>query len=150
MIIYSIFATIIFSTITINAQANDFGWLIGEWIYSFDDKHTIEKWEIMSDELIIGSSYTSINQTDSIIFSESLRILKMNNDFYYIAKVPQNKLPVPFLLTSQDNSTIVFVNEEHDFPQKIKYQKVTEDSMMVVIGLLNNEDSNREFNFIRR
>jgi hypothetical protein len=106
-------------------------WLSGTWEYKSEQNITIEKWEKQSTKTIEG--FTTVRKIDAEEpgFSESLRILSMKGDVFYLAKVDQNEMPVPFKLVSAEGAGYVFENRQHDFPQRITYFKQNADSMIV-------------------
>lgn len=53
--------------------------------------------------------------------SESLRLVVMAGEVYYLAKVPHNPLPVAFRLSEGGDRSAVFTNPDHDFPRRIEY-----------------------------
>ena len=58
----------------------------------------------------------------------------MAGSIYYIAKVPQNEFPIPFRLVENNGLMYIFENQNHDFPQRIIYHRVNEDSLEVKIS----------------
>jgi Domain of unknown function (DUF6265) len=132
------------------SQTDKFDWLLGEWKMGKANSYTIESWKQAGDNTIEGESFTFDSKNDSIIFSESLRILLMNGEYFYLAKVPQSKLPVAFKMSYYHDERIVFENSNHDFPQRIEYSKITDDSLRVTISLINKDKSQRTFHYRRR
>jgi len=126
---------------------NDLDWLVGEWHSADSTNVTIEKWEKLSDITYEGIGETKAIKTNQIINYESLRLVFMSDDIFYVAKVSHNKYPVAFKLINTDNSILVFENQDHDFPTKITYEKVEKNRMSVTVG-----NTNREFSleFIRQ
>ena len=139
---------LIFGRAAINAQNENFDWLIGEWVYQNEYSRTVEIWSKISPFTIEGESFTLTNEGDSVLFSESLRIVRMDGQYFYIVKVPGNELPIPFKLTEVTDSSFQFENKMHDFPQKIKYIKISNDSVRITISKMNN-DGLRSFFFIK-
>ena len=144
------FFLILFTPIILTAQMESFNWILGEWVMKYEKAYLTESWGKINETNFEGSGITRDNKSDSTLFSESLRILEMNGEIFYLSKVDHNELPIPFKMTYQDNSKIIFENEKHDFPQIIKYIRQGNDSLKVIIGLLNNEQSNREFRFKKK
>jgi Domain of unknown function (DUF6265) len=141
----------LFSISIVNySQTDKFDWLLGEWKMERANSYTIESWKQAGVNTIEGESFTLDSKNDSIIFSESLRILLMNGEYFYLAKVPQNKLPVAFKMSYYHDERIVFENINHDFPQRIEYSKISNDSLRVTISLINKDKSQRTFNFRKR
>ena len=144
------FLLLLFVPISISAQLEAFNWILGEWVMKYDKAYLTESWIKINESNFEGSGITRDNNSDTALFSESLRILEMNGEIFYMSKVDHNNFPIPFKMTYQDNNSIVFENEKHDFPQKIKYIRQGNDSLKVIIGLLNDEKSNREFRFKKK
>ncbi len=129
--------TIVFDLDPIN-QAT---WFLGSWKNLTKDGLFTENWKYMNDSLYNGKSY--IIQNEDTVFYESIDLKKLNNEWYYIVSVRnQNKeLPVSFKLISLSPNQLVFENAKHDFPNKITYSKILEDSMVASIsGLIGGKE----------
>ncbi|HRE41308.1 MAG TPA: DUF6265 family protein [Ignavibacteria bacterium] len=116
---------IILITLFFNMKSDnlDFDFLIGKWVLETKKGFVYEEWEKVSDTLFKGKSY---NLSDDIITPlESIELVKIDNDYFYIPTViNQNEgKPIKFRLVSSDKDIFVFENLEHDFPQRIIYQK---------------------------
>jgi hypothetical protein len=48
----------------------------------------------------------------------------MSDGVFYIAKVAENDLPVPFRLTECSESLLVFENPLHDAPRHLTYKRL--------------------------
>ena len=109
-------------------------WFLGRWENKTPEGTFSEEWKIGNDSLYIGESYF-INNNDTL-FAETVRLEQRKNDLFYIVSVPnQNeKQPVAFKLTSSTSDYLVFENPEHDFPKKITYKLVTNDSLYAEIS----------------
>ncbi len=103
---------------------------VGTW--KLEESSTFEIWNFR-DSLFLGKAIKAEN-TDTILL-EKLRILKVENDFFYEATVPdQNEgQPVKFKLIQQNTNQFVFENKKHDFPKKIIYDFPDESSIIVTI-----------------
>lgn len=77
---------------------------------------------------------------------ETLRLVEMSGEVFYIAKVPQNELPTAFKLTKCGQNFFVFENPLHDFPKKITYS--FEGSSKMNVRVSGSLDSDFELNFI--
>ena len=53
---------------------------------------------------------------------ETLRLVSMSDGVFYIAKVTENDLPVPFRMTRCADDLAVFENPEHEAPRKLTYK----------------------------
>ena len=124
-------------------QAN---WFIGSWQNMSNDGLFVENWKYVSDSLYQGESY--ILQNNDTVFYESIELEKQNNEWHYIVSVKgQNKEePVSFKLTSLSPNQLVFENPKHDFPTKITYLKISEDSIVASIsGLIEGKEKIEQF-----
>lgn len=124
-------------------QAN---WFLGSWQNMSKDGLFSEIWKYSNDSLYEGESY--ILKNNDTVFYESIDLEKHKNEWYYTVSVKgQNKEePVSFKLTSVSPNQIVFENPEHDFPTKITYLKISEDSIVAsVSGLIKGQEKIEEF-----
>jgi len=118
--------------------------LTGTWEYKSGKSITIEKWEKISPQTFEGISYVRKIGDLEPNFSESLRMLNMKGEVFYLAKVDHNEMPVPFKLISNNAGNFIFENMDHDFPQRITYTFTSPDSLSV--NVWGNENNNiKEF-----
>lgn len=103
-----------------NLEMEKLSWIADRWVSAEGETRSYEHWEKISDELFTGGSET-INNGDTI-FTEKLKIEKIDGEIFYIADVKHNPAPVKFKMTSLNDYEAVFENPEHDFPQKITYR----------------------------
>lgn len=80
------------------------------------------------------------------VFVEYLSIYQSNSKLYYSADVAHNPEAVAFEIKPTPNGFIC-VNEGHDFPNKINYEK-RRDSLIVFISDMS-ESKKRYFRFVR-
>ncbi|XOV77347.1 MAG: DUF6265 family protein [Aestuariibacter sp.] len=99
-------------------------WLNGAWQQQTSKKRILETWEMVSPQSMEGISTTQTFADDEVIshFEEHLRLVQMLDGVFFIAKVPENALPVAFKATTCQNSEVVFENANHDFPQRLHYK----------------------------
>ncbi len=124
-------------------QAN---WFIGSWQNISNDDLFVENWRYVCDSIYKGESY--ILQNNDTAFYESINLEKINNEWYYTVSVKgQNKEePVAFKLTSLSPNQLVFENPTHDFPTKITYLKISQDSIVASIsGLIDGKEKLEQF-----
>ncbi|ALU42160.1 DUF6265 family protein [Pseudoalteromonas rubra] len=101
---------------------NSLNWLIGNW-YSENSKLTFnESWSRISEKTFEGYGQTYSIVKNKVVSAETLRLVEMSGEVFYLAKVASNALPTAFKLTSCTADSAVFENSRHDFPNKIKYQ----------------------------
>jgi hypothetical protein len=126
-------------------------WVLGEWISESSESISYENWVKINDTLLRGKSFT-IKKNDTI-FSESISLLQINGELFYIPTVnDQNDgLPVKFKLVSNLSDDMEFENTLHDFPQKIIYHNYMNDSLWARIeGFTNDKFKSINFRFGKR
>jgi hypothetical protein len=126
-------------------QLNGLEWLLGDWISVQGQTITKESWQKVSDHTFEGIGSVQSESARETVNQESLRILEMNGEIFYLAKVGQNPYPVAFKLTEVTDSLAVFQNPEHDFPTEIRYQHTKNDQILVLVS-----NDNRKFRIIFR
>lgn len=120
-------------------------WLIGKWENTIQGVQVTEIWERGEDGLI-GRSY-SIRNNDTIS-SERIRLQQEGDKLWYIPVVKnQNEGHiVKFQLTSSMDQILIFENPEHDFPQKIQYALINNDSLLAEIsGVFQGKEQSEKF-----
>jgi len=107
-------------------------WILGNW--QNNDKNTITKehWQQVSNNTFEGGGETFVEA--KIKNSESLRLVLMSGELFYIAKVSHNMVPVAFALTDCRVGYTVFENHQHDFPKRIEYTLVEKNTMKVTVS----------------
>jgi hypothetical protein len=83
--------------------------------------------------------------------TESLRLERLGDDVFYTARPRQNLFPTAFRLIESDARRFVFENPEHDFPQRIVYERIGATKLHVRIeGDDSGESHGVDFHFVRR
>jgi len=81
-------------------------------------------------------------------------ILEQKNDslFYKVTvKGQNNNEAVAFYLTTADDDQLVFENPKHDFPNKITYSKISNDSLVAEIsGMKDGKESKESYPMKKR
>lgn len=124
----------VFATAEEKNNLADFDWILGEWISEGNEKSTKEIWEKVSANTFEGSSVLIDKSTGEKKTTETLRLVSMSGEIFYIAKVGHNELPIAFNLVTENSRTAVFQNKSHDFPTSIEYRLINNDSLDVVVG----------------
>jgi hypothetical protein len=125
-------------------------WILGNWEYKTQNVLVVESWSKKSNGNYTGVSY-SIQGTDTVS-KENIEIVFENNKVIYKATVKEQNggETIPFLMTNSSKDSIVFVNELHDFPQKIVYKKTSDNKMIAGIeGKIQNKIKRREFVYLK-
>ena len=115
------------------AELDDLAWLEGTWQRESSRGPIYERWVRLSDSTWEGDSWREQATDGQQRPLESLLLAEMGGELFYIPKVAENPLPVPFKLTSLADGRAVFDNPQHDFPQRIVYERKSETAMTVRI-----------------
>jgi hypothetical protein len=123
-------------------------WIVDTWQQETSRGPMFETWKIINDSLWKGKAYRLI-ESDTMIL-ETLSIEIKGDNIYYIPVVPHNEGAVYFKQIEQSGDKVIFENPEHDFPQRIIYSKMFDDSLHVQIeGIKMGVESERNFYFKR-
>lgn len=125
---------------TVNKKDIDLTWIVGKW--KRIDKDVYEKWTKINETEYLGVSYDMSNGICDI--TENLKIYKMENKWFYEAKVKENEFkPVAFAWTPAPGANLRFVNEKNDFPQVITYIQNPNGNLTAKIATM--DDSKKEY-----
>lgn len=123
-------------------------WLEGSWEGITGETIAREKWTRVSDNLMKGSAYVLIG-TDTV-FSEDLKLMQVDTSLFYIVNIQGAPDSTSFVLTKFENDEAVFENPDHDFPKRIVYRKVSNDSVYAYIeGPVDGEVKREAFPYRR-
>jgi uncharacterized protein YciI len=106
-------------------------YLNGKWVST--DGGTIEQWNLIERDHLKGVGFSVKNGIVNVV--EYLEIKKKGKSILYTALVPEqnNGKTVCFKLV-KSRDTLFFVNEKHDFPNKIQYVRVSENELDVTVS----------------
>lgn len=126
-----ILATLLFVSSNATADScrslNDFTWLLGKWKAQNTQALTTEVWHKLSENTFEGAGRTLDNY-------ESLRLLAMSGEIFYLAKVSHNAVPIAFKLIECIDKSFTFENQLHDFPKQIEYQQISNNIMQITVS----------------
>jgi hypothetical protein len=123
-----------------------FGWLPGTWALSAGKIRMAERWQRIDSTNMEGASWY-VSGSDSVLM-EKLRITVRDSGTYYFAEVPtQNQgRRIDFRLVSSGQNRWVFENLQHDFPQRIIYERISSDSLKASVeGFQEGKPRREEF-----
>lgn len=109
-------------------------WLLGEWVKS-DSLGTLKEiWTVKDDSTFYGESYYIINEKDTV-HNEKIDLVEDNEHLIYYATVKgqNNDEPVPFQMTIDEDSLVVFENPKHDYPTKFSYKLLPNQSVKITV-----------------
>ena len=121
-------------------QAHKLGWLQGCWAAVNQERAVEEQWMAPRGKTMIGSSRTV--QGASLVGYEFMMI-REQGDRYAIEVRPSGRKPVVFTSSTLTDSSVVFENPKHGYPQKIGYRRNSENSLSAWIEGSRNGVSRR-------
>ncbi|MFA5557110.1 MAG: DUF6265 family protein [Flavobacteriaceae bacterium] len=108
-------------------------WLLGNWQHNSSDGLFSEKWNVKNDSTFLGNSSFVIE--GKVVFSEEVNLVQRGKDLFYAVKITSEPSePTEFKLTSSSENKLVFENPENDFPKKITYNRIHNDSIYAEIS----------------
>ena len=120
----------------------NFEWMSGDW-YMRGDGYTIyEHWDGKSEHVMEGYS-VSTNDKGDTLGREELRIIKIDNEYFYIAKPSKKKTPTTFKMTIDSIRKVSFYNGTNEFPQLIEYKRMGDS----LIARISNNDKTMIFRY---
>lgn len=129
-----------------------FHWLLGDWQMERKSGVMTESWGRVNDSSFEGKSYmTSKEGVQKVL--EEMQLICRQKTYYFISAVPgQNKeLPVSFTVNDFSDKHFLAENPAHDFPRRIKYELIKQDSLHAWIdGGLSNTEQRVDFYFSRK
>lgn len=128
-------------------EMSNLDWLTGKWKRERKNGVIYEEW-MKEDDKLVGKSYSE--KGNEIQISETLELSQMDGETFYTPTVlnQNDGNPIPFKLLGAFENRFIFLNSEHDFPQKIVYRKIGNDSLKVTISGPSDEEWQKiDFNF---
>ena len=122
-----IFLTMLIISTAVFSQSysnlDNLSWLSGTWKFEMGKSAAIEEWQEITASTFEGAGYSVKGETGDTTLVESLRLVNMHGDIFYMPYVKHNPAPVAFKLVYATQDSFVFENQQHDFPKKIIYIK---------------------------
>ncbi len=111
-----------------------FIWLLGDWSRTSNNRTYGETWSQVSATTFEGHGFMVRAAIGDTLVTEDLLLVAMGDDIFYIPKVSENLYPVPFRLVSVESAKWTFENPQHDYPQRIEYERTSENELKVSIS----------------
>lgn len=129
---------------------NKLNWLLNQWSSTTNDGVIYEVWTKASESTFAGRSFM-LSGTDTV-FSETIQIVNVDSGLFYIPTVKgQNKNePVSFKLITSNDSSFVFENLAHDFPQRIIYTQRPDNILYARIEGKDKGNEHKEEFFFKK
>ena len=119
-------------------QLSQLDWLLGEWHMDGMSSTVTERWHRVSEASFEGLGSTTSKANPAQTTSESMRLVDMSGELFFLAKVPNNPLPVAFVASGCEPGRVLFSNEGHDFPQYLAYQMAADGTLKVQVSSRSN------------
>ncbi len=128
-------------------QINKLSWLAGCWRQSSSRAVIDEQWMAPNGGMMMGAGRTV--RGDSVSEYEAVRIFERGETVIYHAE-PSQQQPADFTSIELTDSTVVFENPTHDYPQRVFYRKRGRDSLIAGIsGTMNGKSRVIPFPYAR-
>ncbi len=110
-------------------------WLEGEWEKTDSLGTLIEIWQPKNDSTFAGQSYYIQDEKDTI-HNEQIELIQDKEHLIYSATVKgeNNNTAIPFQLTKDEDSLLVFENPKHDYPQKLEYRLLKNKGISIIVS----------------
>jgi hypothetical protein len=120
-IVISLFTFSCNTKIKSQEKPENFDWLIGQWERTNEEqgKTTFENWDKISDFSYSGIGFTM--QDGDTIKQEKIRLIKQNDTWDLIVKIPEETKDITFELTDFTHNSFTCINDSINFPNQIKY-----------------------------
>ena len=117
------------ATFQTRQSASRLTWLSGCWRITTPTSTIDEQWMTPAGGVMLGMSRTvrHVAGRDTVIEHEFTRIFTRGDTLIYGA-MPSRQAPAEFPAERIEDSSVVFANLAHDFPQRIRY-RVAGDSL---------------------
>ncbi len=120
-----------------DSNSGGFSWLAGCWVTP--DSSAQEVWVVESERSLAGFG---VAITDSKIgFYEVLSIKQSEDGSWTYTAHPSGQLSASFVAVEIDDTSVVFANPEHDYPQEIRYKREG-SRLYATISLIGGVNSN--------
>jgi hypothetical protein len=129
------------------APQSPYKWLEGTWQMKSDSLEIVENWRTTDAEMMKGSAFVVVRR--DTVLHETLRLLQVGTKWVYIARIDED--PVLFTMRPGDNQQeLLFENDEHDFPQRIRYTKVDDTHIKASVeGIDEGKPAVEEYSYTK-
>jgi len=109
-------------------------WLIGNWENNNGIGTLSESWKKINDSTLQAQSYF-IKNTDTLHF-ETISLQQKGDDVNYNSTIKgqNDDMLIAFKMNLETENQLVFENPKQDYPRKITYNKITKDSIQIIIS----------------
>lgn len=128
------------------ARISDLGWMSGNWTTESADSERItqESWSEPRSGIMLG--YSRTGGEDRLREFEFLRIQAGQDGVLTYFAQPGGRPPVGFRLVAHDAASATFENPQHDYPQRIRYERRNGD----MVATISKSDGSNAMRFVYR
>ena len=129
----TLFAAALLLAVQIGAAAQAVGiqrlaWLQGCWKIDTPERVVEEQWSAPRAGSMLGTSRTV--RGDKLVAHEFVLLRERGEQFAYEVQ-PSGQAPTVFLSVGLEEASVVFENLQHDFPQRVAYERKGQRSARV-------------------
>jgi hypothetical protein len=97
--------------------------MLGSWSRTTSEGSTAtESWVDVGHGVFRGAGPATVPGSETSRLVETLLLVEMSGEIFYLAKVDENERPVSFRLVAVSAGRAVFQNPDHDVPQRLDYR----------------------------
>ena len=108
-------------------------WMVGNWTGERGGIWYQELWLTAKGSTMFGVHHEVQQGVDRTLGFEFLRIEAREDGVFYLAS-PDGRPATPFALEHLEEKSVTFANPEHDFPQRIRYERKGDELFARVEG----------------
>ena len=126
-------------------------WMSGCWIRSTARSTVEEQWTVPRAGTLFGVGRTTRHTAsgDSVAEHEFTQIHIVNGKLVFSAH-PSGQQPADFTESELTDSSVVFSNPQHDFPQNVRYMRGRGDSLFAAVdGAVGASSRRIDFKYVR-
>ncbi len=120
-----------------DSPGGELNWLAGCW--ETTDSRAIEVWVVDGERSLIGFSVTIGD--DEVGSYEVMSIKQSINGSWEFTAHPSGQAAATFLAVEINDSSVIFANPKHDYPQEIRYERKG-SRLLASISLLGGDKPN--------
>ncbi|WP_299454133.1 DUF6265 family protein [uncultured Microscilla sp.] len=109
-----------------------FNQIVGTW--KLNNRPVLEQWT-QATSGSFQARVLDLSKGDSTL-TETIKVVKDKGQVCFVAKVLEQNdgKPIKFRLAKKRKKKVIFINEKHDFPQKIEYRLKSTQTLQVQIS----------------
>ena len=138
-------------TLSEKSRVDRLAWMSGCWVRSNARSTVEEQWMKPRAGTMFGVGRTTrhLASGDSVAEYEFTHINEVNGKLVFSAH-PSGQSPADFTESELTDSSVVFSNPQHDFPQNVRYMRGRPDSLFASVdGVVRGSSRRSDFRYAR-